>query len=98
MSLFAAALNVAIHVLYRVVGDDWPEQEMERKIISLSSGGCIGVCVRMNAKLFLVFLNENFGAVLNFVARALPVLQRSATACKSHPNVSAVKAVLCKSR
>lgn len=75
MSLFAAALNVAIHVLYRVVGDDWPELEMERKIISLSSGGCIGVGVGMNAKLFLVFLNENFGAVLNFAARALPVLQ-----------------------
>lgn len=51
----AAALNVAIHVLYQVVGGDWPEQEMERKIISPPSGGCIGVCVGMNGKLFLVF-------------------------------------------
>lgn len=86
-------------MLYQVVGGDWPEQEMERKIISPPSGGCIGVCVGMNGKLFLVFfLNENFGATLNFAVRALPVLQRSATTCKSHPNVSAVKAVLCKSR
>lgn len=45
MSLFAAALNAAIHVFYQVIEDDWPEQEMERKIIGPSQGGCIGVCV-----------------------------------------------------
>lgn len=60
MSLFAAALNAAIHMFYQVIGDDWPEHEMGRKIIGPSQGGCIGVCVGMNAKLFLVLLNENF--------------------------------------
>jgi len=60
MPLCAAALNAAIHVSYQVIGDDWPEHEMERKIIGPSQGGCAGVCLRMNAKLFLVLLNENF--------------------------------------
>lgn len=36
MSLFAAALNAAIHVLYQVIEDDRPEHEMERKIIGPS--------------------------------------------------------------
>lgn len=55
MSLFAAAFNAAIHGFYQVIGDDWPEHETERKIIGPSQGGCIGVCVGMNAKFFLVF-------------------------------------------
>ena len=59
MSLFAAALNAAIHVFYQVI-DDWPEHERERKIVGPSQGGCIGVFMGMNVKLFLVLLNENF--------------------------------------
>lgn len=60
MSLFAAALNAAIHVFCQVIEEDWPQHEMERQIIGPSQGGCIGVCLGMNAKLFGGLLNENF--------------------------------------
>lgn len=71
---------------------------MERKIIGPSQGGCIGVCVGMNAKLFLVLLNENFWATLNFPAIALPVQQHLTAACKSPLTIPAVKIILCESR
>lgn len=86
LSLFATALNAAIHVFYQVIEDDWPEHGMERKIIGPSQGGCIGVCVGMNAKLFLVLLNENFWAMLNFLERALPMQQCLTAACKNSLN------------
>lgn len=55
MSLFAAALNAAIHVFYQAIEDGWPEQEMERKIIAPSRGECIGVCVGNESQIVSCF-------------------------------------------